>query len=111
MLVWAQRLALLDNPEDLQLSGQITSARANLATMYQKGTNVEKDLLKSYVWFLIYNESKRDFSILVQQENIESIKAIEKELTSADKDNAKIQAERLLNKKLTNHKNLYNQDL
>jgi len=82
MLIWATRLALMETPENLQLSGQITSARANLATMYGDGTNVEKDLLKSYVWFLIYNESKRDFSILVQQENIENIKNLEKQLTS-----------------------------
>ena len=111
MLAWATRLALLDNPENLQLSGQITSAKANLATMYRNGNNVQKDLLKSYMWFLLYNESKRDFSILVQQENIESIKAIEKQLTQKDIDKATIEAERLIKRKLTNLANLYKQDL
>jgi TPR repeat protein len=111
MLVWATRLALLDTPEDLQISGQITSARLNLATMYREGQNVHKDLSKSYMWLLIYNESKRDFSILVQQQNIDTIKELEKQLTEADKAKAKDDAERLLNRKLANLANLYKQDL
>ena len=111
MLAWATRLALLNNPENLQLSGQITSARANLAKMFRDGDNVKKDLVKSYTWFLIYNESKRDFSILVQQQNIENIKAIEKQLTQSDRDKARLDAERILNKKLTNLAQLYKQDL
>jgi uncharacterized protein len=111
MLVWATRLALLNTPEDLQVSGQITSARANLATMYRGGQNAPKDLLKSYMWFLIYNESKRDFSVLEQQKNIEAIQALEKQLSQADKDKAKLEAEKLLGKQLTNLANLYKQDL
>jgi TPR repeat protein len=111
MLAWATRLASLDNPEDLQLSGQITSARANLATMYRDGNNIKKDLVKSYMWFLLYNESKRDFSLLVQQENIENIKAIEQQLTQSNRDKARIEAEKLINRKLTNLTNLYKQDL
>src|SRR3981081_3236109 len=111
MLAWATRLALLDNPEDLQLSGQITSARANLARMFRDGNNVKPDVLKSYMWFLIYNENKRDFSILVQQENIDAIKEIEKQLTPDEKTKAKTAAERLLKQKLANIDNLYKQDL
>lgn len=111
MLAWATRLALLNTPEDLQVSGQITSARANLATMYRDGQNAPKDLVKSYMWFLIYNESKRDFSVLEQQKNIEAIQALEKQLSQADKDKAKLDAEKLLGRKLTNLANLYKQDL
>jgi TPR repeat protein len=111
VLVWATRLAILQNPEDLQLSAKITSARANLAAMYNDGQNVPKDFVKSYMWFLIYNESKRDFSILVQQQNIYAIKEIEKVLTSADKEKARVDAEKLVNRKLTNVANLYKQDL
>lgn len=111
MLVWAIRLALLDTPEDLQISGQITSARANLAFMYYDGQNVPKDLVKSYMWFLIYNESKRDFSVLEQQKNIDAIHALEKQLSQVDKDRAKKEAEKLLGKKLTNLEHLYKQDL
>ncbi|MEP6614893.1 MAG: tetratricopeptide repeat protein [Mucilaginibacter sp.] len=110
-LVWATRLAILENPENLQLSGKITSARANLAAMYYNGQNVPKNFVKSYMWFLIYNESKRDFSILVQQQNIDTIKEIEKLLTPADKEKAKVDAAVLVNHKLTNIANLYKQDL
>jgi uncharacterized protein len=110
MVVWATRLALLETPENLNISGQITSARANLAIMYRDGQNVQKDLIKSYMWFLIYNESKRDFSVLVQQENIDAIRALEKQLSQTEKENAKIDAERLLGKELINLSNLYKQD-
>lgn len=111
MLAWATRLALLETPEDLNISGQITSARANLATMYSKGQYVNKNLEKSYMWFLIYNESKRDFSILVQQKHIETIQELEKQLSQTQKDKALLEAEKLLGKKLTNLANLYKQDL
>ena len=111
VLVWATRLALLNNPEDLNLSGRITSARANLAWMYQKGEYVPKNVEKSYMWFLIYNESKKDFSIIVQQQNIDNIKNLEKQLTVTEKTKAKNEAETLLNRKLRNIDNLYKQDL
>ncbi len=108
---WARRLALLNNLEDLQQSAQITSARANLATMYRDGTEVPKDLIKSYMWFLIYNERKRDFSVVVQQQNIEAIQSLDKQMTSAEKTKAKDDAEKLLNHKLSNMHNLYKQEL
>lgn len=111
MLVWATRLALLNNPQDLNLSGQITSARVNLALMYSNGQDIPKDLKKSYMWFLIYNENKNDFSVIVQQENIEKIKDLEKQLTNTDKSKAKNEAEKLLNHQLLNFPNLYKQDL
>ena len=111
MLAWATRVALLETPEDLNVSGQITSARVNLATIYHDGQNVSKDLVKSYMWYLIYNESKRDFSALVQQDNIEAIIKLEQQLTGSQQDTAKVQAEKLLNRKLTNLANLYKQDL
>ncbi|RTL58731.1 MAG: sel1 repeat family protein [Sphingobacteriales bacterium] len=111
MLVWATRLALLDNPEDLLISVQITSARASLAIMYRDGQNAPKSLVKSYMWFLIYNERKRDFTVLDQQNNIEIIQVLEKQLSQTDKDKAKLEAEKLLGKKLTNLANLYKQDL
>lgn len=111
MLFWAKRLALLQNPVDLRLSGEITSARANLALMYNEGKSIPKDLKKSYMWFVIYNENKNDFSILVQQQNIDIIKGIEKQLTTVTKADAISEAEKLLNRKLTNLNNLYKQDL
>lgn len=111
MLTWAIRLALFDTPEDLNISGQITSARSNLANMYNDGQTVPKDLVKSYMWFLIYNESKRDFSVFVQQKNIEVIQNIEKQLSQKEKDIAIREAEKLFGKTLTNLANLYKQDL
>lgn len=111
MLVWAIRLASLPEIDDLSLSGKITSARANLAKMYCEGKNVKKDLIKSYMWFLIYNESKRDFSILVQQKNIEAIKVLENNLTQTEKDTAKQLAEKQIGRKLINFENLFKQDM
>src|SRR4030095_11829117 len=89
MLFWATKLALLENPEDLALSGKITSARANLAYLYRDGEAVPQDKIKSYVWFLIYNEGKRDFSIADQQKNIEAIQKLEEGLTETDKKKSK----------------------
>ncbi len=78
--------------------------------MYRDGNHVPKDLIKSYAWFLIYNESKRDFSILVQQQHIEAIKKIEQHLEEEDKSKAKPEAEKLLGRPLKNLINLYKQD-
>ena len=111
MLVWAIRLGSIPNPENLQLSGKVTSARANLAIMYREGRNVKKDLIKSYMWFLIYNESKQDFSITVQQQQIDIIKDLEKYISLEDKNQAKIAAEKQIGKKLINLDNLYKTDL
>ena len=111
MLVWATHLALLHNPNDLGLSGRITSARANLASIYSEGQYIPKNLEKSYMWFLIYNENKNDFSVLIQQQNIDKIEELEKQLTVADKTKARNEAEKLLNHKLANINNLYKQDL
>lgn len=111
MLVWAVRLGLLENPEDLKLSSKITSARLNLALLYKDGTSVPVDLVKSYQWFLIYNESKIDFSILQQQAQINTIKELEKRLTLSDRVKAKEAAEKMLHRNLRNFDNLYKQDI
>jgi uncharacterized protein len=110
MIAWATKLALLENPNDLALSGKITSARANLAYMYRDGENVPHDKIKSYVWFLIYNESKKDFSTSDQNKNIEAIKKLEEGLTEADKEKSKTEAEKLLERKLINFNNLYREE-
>jgi uncharacterized protein len=109
MMLWAARLALLDNSEDLQTSGKVTSARANLAVIYQEGKLVPKDLAKSFMWFLIYNENKADFSVLVQQQNIEKIQIVERSLSAKEKEAAMADAEKILHRPLTNLANLYKQ--
>lgn len=111
MMVWANRLGSLENPENLQLSASITSARLQLAQMYKDGNYVQKDLVRSYSWLLLYNESKRDFSILEQQKNIEFIKELEKQLTKAQLATAKKVAEESIGRPLRNFDNLYKQDL
>ena len=77
---WIEQLAKLPNPANLALSVKITSARLQIAHFYKNGENFEKDNYQSYLWYLIYNESKIDFSILKQDESIIEIKEIEKNL-------------------------------
>ncbi len=110
-LIWTIRLASLPDVENLQLSGIITSARKNLAIKYRDGINVSKDKIKAYMWYLIYNESKRDFSILEQRSNIEAIKELEKDLTKSDKEKAKSDAEKQIARKLLQIDNLYKDSL
>lgn len=102
MLEWAIKIAKLPNQENLLKSGKITSARLNLAYMYRDGRNVALDLSKSYSWFLIYNESKKDFSMLQQESVIKEIISLEKKLTKKQLKNAKKQAEQILTRPLLN---------
>lgn len=112
MLYWAKILARQKNPEDLRKSGRITSARYNLALMYLKGEEtIKPDLAESYKWFLMTNESKRDFSILVQQEIVRQIKELQPKLSKKEQDDAKIKAEEFLGRPLSNLANLLKEDL
>ncbi|QAA82087.1 sel1 repeat family protein [Aequorivita sp. H23M31] len=111
MLEWAIRLGKLETPEDLQKSGYITSARLNLAYMYRDGTDVEKDLVKSYHWFLIFNESKKDFSYIQQQQIVEEIQELENKLTTEQKADGQKEAEKLLGRPLRNKVNLFKAEI
>lgn len=111
MLAWAIRLGTLEDVEDLKLSANITGARLNLAKMYRDGDKVSVDLTKSYMWYLIYNESKRDFSILEQQKQIDAIRELEKRTTAPSRQHAKEAAEKLLRHSLRNLSNLYKLDI
>lgn len=111
MLEWAYKIGKLQNPENLTLSGRITSARLNLAYMYRDGIDVKKDIYQSYIWFLIYNENKRDFSVFQQDEVVKEIQEIENNLSKKQKSDAIIDAEKLLERKLENIKNLYKSDI
>ena len=108
---WIVRLAKLPNPENLALSGKITSARLEIAHFYKNGENFEKDNYQSYLWYLIYNESKIDFSILKQDESIKEIKEIEKTLTKEQIKNAPKDAEIILGRKLVYISELYKNSL
>ena len=105
-LEWATKLSLLENPENLNLSGNITSTRLSLAYIYRDGDNVKKDFYKSYIWFLIYNEYKKDFSTTQQNQIIEEIKAAKRKITNKQINFAKVDAEKLFGRKLNNFENL-----
>lgn len=111
MLEWAIRLGKLQNPENLAKSGNITSARLNLAYMYRDGTDLGKDLFKSYQWFLIYNEFKKDFSYIQQQQIVKEIEELENKLTKEQKANGQKEAEKILERPLENMENLYKAEL
>ncbi|SMG13095.1 Sel1 repeat-containing protein [Sphingobacterium psychroaquaticum] len=108
---WIIKLAKLQNPENLSQSGNITSARWEIANFYKKGEYFEKDIYQSYLWYLIYNEYKVDFSILKQEEVIKEIKELEKSLTKSQIEKAPKDAENLLGRKLNNIGELYKNSL
>ena len=111
MTIWATKLAKLDNPENLAKSGYITSARLNMAYMYRDGIDVEPDLSKSYQWFLIYNEFKRDFSYIQQQQIVTEIQELEKQISQEEKMNGQKEAELILERPLVNMANLYKAEM
>ena len=104
---WIMRLAKLKNPENLAQSGYITSSRLELAHFYKNGEYFSKDFYQSYLWYLIYNEYKVDFSIIKQQEAIEEIKGLEKLLEKSQIKKAPSDAEKLLGRELKNLLELY----
>ena len=111
MLEWAIRLGKLQNPENLQKSGYITSSRLNLAYMYRDGIDVEQDNFISYQWFLIFNEFKRDFSYIQQEQIVEEIQELENKLTTEQKTTGQKEAEKILGRPLKNMENLYKVEL
>lgn len=104
---WTVRAAILPDLENLRLSSFISSARLGLAQDYMNDKNYEE----AFVWYLIYNESKRDFSMLVQQQIIEEILGLELHLDSSQKDKLIQKAEGKIGRKLKNLDQLYKVDL
>jgi hypothetical protein len=111
MLEWSTRLGKLENPENLTKSGYITSVRLQLAQMYKEGKDLKKDLYKSYQWFLIFNEFKKDFSYIKQQEVVKEIQELETKLTSDQKTKGQKESEKILGRRLKNMGNLYKAEL
>ncbi|MDC6351048.1 tetratricopeptide repeat protein [Zeaxanthinibacter sp. PT1] len=110
-LEWSVRLAQLPNPDDLQKSGYITSVRLTLAYMYRDGRDVEADPYRAYLWFLIYNEFKRDFSYLQQEQVVAEIQQLEEKLDVTQMESAPSDAEALLGRPLMNLEKLYEAEL
>ena len=73
VFAWTVRAACLPDLENLEMRGAITNARYALAMKYINAEGVPQDNVKGYMWFLIYNESKRDYSIFDQNKNIQKI--------------------------------------
>jgi hypothetical protein len=107
MLEWSIQLGKQEDPRDFKESGFITNTRLSLAYMHRDGDMIGQDLYSSYVWFLIYNESKRDLSFFRQQHIIKEIKEVAEKLTEEEKDMAKTEAEKILGRPLTNFDQLY----
>ena len=110
MIAWQSRLALLDSKGDIHLAKKIITARLNLVKMYKEGDLIPRDLFKCYIWLLIYNENKKDQSLVIQQTEIDEIKEVEKVLDPSDKARAKEEAEHILGSRLNNLDNLYQQE-
>jgi len=108
---WLIKLAKLPNPENLALSGNITSARLELANFYKDGKYFQKDNYQSYLWYLIYNESKIDLSVLKQEEAIKDIKELEKSLSKEQIEKAPKDAQIILGRKLSKVSELYKNSL
>ena len=107
-LSWAIRLGSQKEPANMKMCNIITTARANLAGIYH---NARNDNVKSYMWYLIYNEYKISISADDQQKNLDKINEVEKLLTPGEKDKAKKDAEALLGRELKNLVNLHNKDI
>lgn len=111
-LQWAKRLALRENPEDLAISGRISSARLNIARIYETGLwGVPIDLREAYKWLLLTNEGKRDFSTTVQREIIEELRTLEAHLSAEERTRGQHDAELLLKRKLQRFEQRFKLDL
>ena len=108
MLAWGTKIGLLNcEVQNHAIANEITNVRIGLAQEYRDGYRLEKDLLKSYQWFLLYNENKNYVEDFMQEAYIEEIQALEKALGPKQKEAAKRKAERLLGSPLNNLQKLY----
>lgn len=111
---WAltYRLCYLPTSKNRKSREMVTSIRLKMANGYRLGYEdgwfrLNKDVTKSYMWFVIYNENKKDLRVFEQEKNILIIKQLEKEITKNDIENGIKEAEIFLKHKLGNLSNLY----
>jgi len=107
MVDWAIQLAKQENPVDYKQSGHITEARLNLAYWYRDGEYVEENYFKSYTWFLLYNESKKDLSYFKQRSIIREIRSVENTLDKGEILQARVEAEAILGRPLNKADRLF----
>lgn len=107
LVQWAEKLGRMPTTDDERVSGIIASTRLYLAGIYRDGTFVEKDLIKSFGWYIAYNESKKYFSIEAQREQVPNIKAVETQLPVEDKERGRVFAEGIMGKPLAKLNYIY----
>jgi len=119
MLYWQIAVAKLHTSAvDNDDKRKVVQARINLAEWYKEGyKRIAKDNVKSYMWFLLYNEDKKHILGLgteenqkAQERNIDTIKDLEKLLTNDEKQKAAKSAEEVIQHKLINLNYLYTID-
>ena len=89
------KLATFKNDRIDDPNKRVLSVKNSLGFLYFEGREVPKDFYKSYIWFLVYNESKKNYSTVIQDKNIERIRYVIKKLTNKQLNEAIIDAERL----------------
>ncbi|MHC5310382.1 tetratricopeptide repeat protein [Myroides sp. LJL116] len=104
---WLVKLAKLQPTENPTKSGAITSARLDLAQYHNSGNYFEKDKYQSYIWYLIYNESKDHYSKERQQKIIKEIKQVQESLTTTQIKQAPVDAAQLMGRDLHNVEKLF----
>ena len=90
----------------------ISLGAEKIALSYSRdGIDVEQDFFKSYQWFLIFNEFKRDFSFIQQQQIVKEIQDLESRITTKQKENGQNEAEKIIDRPLKNMANLYKAEM
>ena len=107
MVDWSERLGSLENTNNETRSFYITTTRLNLARLYGKGNEIAVDPIKSYTWYLLFNEHKSDLPEDEQQAAIAEIQQLETQLTIKQRKAGKKAAQRILEHRLNNLGNLY----
>lgn len=101
--IWKEKLAKLPNPPNLRKSGFITSARYELAQGYLNGADgLKASASDAYKWYLIGNENKSDLSVINQQQIVDQVRDLQAKLSTAQRAQAKKNAEAFLGHPLRN---------
>lgn len=86
---------------------RVIAIKNSLGLLYFEGREIPKDFYKSYVWFLVYNESKKNYSAIIQEKNIERIKYAVKKLNKRQLKEALLDAEKVNETPLKNLDKLF----
>lgn len=102
---WMEKLAMSNPNTAVKLKYEIADAR--LAMAYKSGFyNSSPEFIKSYAWFLLYNELKIGFGTKEQESVIRDIETIENELSDLDLKKSYLIANEINGSELVNASNL-----